>query len=234
MSFIIVSFPKNTYKPNHNFASIEKKDSQIPISSVLVHKEYYVYDEICFQNLISELCTKGFYFDALNWRQLNNFVRKMGDCINKTNKENFVQVANELVKMITDKDEVFIKKTDAWKKASSKELSYFLYNLKRIDIIPYNNTVLNAEIIEIVNHKLEEMKIVMSNDLFLFSSFYSQDWCKTKMDSLIDNADEEQQKIIKAWHDKVVDGLKKRQKSIEEGTLLAYIHNKFFSGQQNN
>ena len=54
------------------------------------------------------------------------------------------------------------------------------------------------------------------------------------MDLLIDNADEEQQKVIKEWHDKVMEGLQKGGKTTESKSMLDYIHNKFVNEQQNN
>ena len=54
------------------------------------------------------------------------------------------------------------------------------------------------------------------------------------MNELIDQADTEQQKVIKKWHDKVWSGLQEGGKTMESGSMLEYIHNKFFSGQQNN
>ena len=225
---------KNFHKINkYHFVSIEENDMQIPISNTLIHK-YCEFDKTRFQQLISDLYKQGFYFDGLSWRRLSIFLKKMNDCIDETYKEVFRQVTKTFVKMIIDKDNVFLEKPNALEKASITRLSYFLFYLRRIDNALYNDTILNAKMIETVKQRLGKLGNISSKDLFLFGRFYSQNWCKTKMGSLIDNADEEQQKVIKAWHDKVLDGLKKEGKSIEQGSILDYIHNKFFNEQQNN
>ena len=208
------------------FVSLKKMDSEILISSYLIHNEYLKYDEIRFRKLVSDLHTQGFYVDKLTWRQLIVFLRKMVDCIDEFYKNDFLEVTNNLVKIIIDENNLFLIRSNALEKASSTQLSLFLFYLERIDEILYKDTISKAEIIKTIRQKLNEVKTITTNTLYLFSRFYSQEWCKTRMNKLIDEADEEQLSIIRKWHNKVWEGLQKERKPIEPDSLLIYVHNK--------
>lgn len=209
------------------FVSIEKKDSQILISSIMVHNEYRLYDKVRFRELISDICSYGFYFDKLTWRQLIVFLRKMVDCFIETHKDSFLQVINNIVKMVIDNE--FLVVPNAISRISYHNLSSFLICVNHLDNNLYNNTISNTKIIETVKHRFDKLDSITSNDLYLFSRFYSQPWCKTRMNSLIDNANEEQLSIVKEWHDKVLEGIQKEEKTMEPESMLAYIHKKYYS-----
>lgn len=225
----------NFHKSNkYHFVSSEKVEYKILISNNLVHNKYCVYDKVSFQQFISDLCRQGLYLDELTWKQLNAFLKKMGDCIDETHKENFLQVAKALVNLIVDNDDGFLEKPNALERASSTHFSYFLFHLRRVDNNLYNDTISNAKIIKFVKQKLGDLTSITANDLYLFSRFYSQGWCKTKMNNIINKTDKEQLCVIKEWHNKVLKSLKKRGITMETGSMLEYIHNKFFIQQQNN
>lgn len=122
---------------------------------------------------------------------------------------------------------------DSLNEADEKDLSTFLGNMSYMNAVFYNDLIVNETIVGIAKQRFEAFTF-REDYLYLFGHFYSQDWCKTKMNELIDNADEEQQKVIKAWHDKVMKGLEKGGKTLDIGTLWDYINNKFFNKQQNN
>ena len=117
--------------------------------------------------------------------------------------------------------------------ASAHDLSRFFTIIAAVDEETYQSLLDEEPVILDIKRRLGVFSFTNSN-LYLFGHFYSREWCKTRMNMLIDNTAEKQQKIIKEWHDMFLDGLKKEKKSIEEGSLVDYIHNKFFNEQQNN
>ena len=126
---------------------------------------------------------------------------------------------------------------DSLNEADEKDLSMLLGNLKYNNDDFYKDLITKEIVVDIAKKRFETFTLGYDNlwdNLYLFGNFYSQDWCKDEMNSLINNADEEQQKVIKEWHDKVMKGLIEGGKTLDIGTLWDYIHNKFFSEQQNN
>jgi len=228
---------KRNNEQSYDFVFIKEKDQKNLISNASFLK-YDEYNKTKFQHFISKLSTEGFYINELNWRQLNLFLRKMGDCIDEAHIKSFQQVANTLVEMIIDKDNVFFEKPNAFEKISSAHLSHFLFNLSRVDNNLYNVIILNDKIIETVKQKLDELETITIDEiidyLYLFSYFYSQPWCEARMNNFIDKANEEQQSRTKEWHDKIMAKLDNNEEQIEKDSLLAYIHNKPFIQQQNN
>lgn len=184
------------------------------------------FDPKRFERLIFGMNKNGFYFKQLNWKSLSMFVNLIKTYMNEQNAKYFKAVTNTIVSEI-------LKQPISFQYASSEQLSRFFYNVLSVDRSFLSRIINDDNVQEDAQNRMRNFEYTLS-ELYYFYYFYPLPWCKNKMNLLIDNADEEQQKVIKAWHDKVVDGLKKGQKSIEEGTLLAYIHNKFFSGQQNN
>lgn len=228
---------KRNNEQSYDFVFIKEKDQKNLISNASFLK-YDEYNKTEFQHFISKLSTEGFYINELNWRQLNLFLRKMGDCIDEAHIKSFQQVANTLVEMIIDKDNVFFEKPNAFEKISSAHLSHFLFNLSRVDDNLYNVIILNDKIIETVKQKLDKLETITIDEiidyLYLFSYFYSQPWCEARMNNFIDKANEEQQSRTKEWHDKIMAKLYNNEEQIEKDSLLAYIHNKPFIQQQNN
>ena len=117
--------------------------------------------------------------------------------------------------------------------ADEKDLSMLLGNIKYINIDFYKDLITNETVVGIAKKRFETFSF-REDYLYLFGHSYSQDWCKDEMNLMIDKADKEQQKVIKEWHDIVLEGIQKEGKAIEQGSLLDYIHNKPFIQQQNN
>ena len=132
---------------------------------------------------------------------------------------------NDMTKMV-------YKASESLNKADEKDLSTSLGSINYTNVNFYNDLITNEIVVGNAKKRFEVFTFSLDN-LYLFGHFYSQDWCRRKMNELIDNADEKQQKVIKEWHNKVVakldDGVE-----IEHDSLLEYINNKFFNEQQNN
>ena len=136
-----------------------------------------------------------------------------------------------------DMKKIVNRTLESLNEADVKDLSMLLGNIKYINIDFYKDLITNEIVVDIAKKRFETFTLGYNNlwdNLYLFGHFYSQDWCKTKMTSLIDKADEEQQKVIKEWHDKIMAKLDNDEEQIEKDSLLAYIHNKPFIQQQNN
>lgn len=219
----------NLNKTKYHLVSLKKKNSQIPISNTLILIKYLVYDKKDFQYLVSDLCTKGFYFDELTWNRLDKFLKKARGFIDETHREIFQKATKTLVQMIIDEDNMFLEKPNALWKASSAQLSYFLSYINIVDHVMYEETIANNKVIEAVKQKLGKGTRMTSNELYLFSRFYSQGWCKSAMDKLINNADDEQIEIIKQWFKKVKLGLDSRHITPDNTSLVVYIQQKFYS-----
>ena len=125
------------------------------------------------------------------------------------------------------------KSLDSLNEADEKDLSMLLGNLKYNNDNFYKDLITNEIIVGIAKKRLDTFSF-REDYLYLFGHFYSQNWCKDEMNSLINKADKKQQKVIKEWHEKVKKGLKEGEKTLDIGTLWDYINNKFFNGQQKN
>lgn len=171
---------------------------------------------------------KGFCFDRLTW----NGLRKLIFIILKVKNADNESVCKYLVEKVSAEILLQEERHPCVSDATADELSWFFGNISQINKDAYDKLINEECIVNEVRKRLNSFGYT-SSEIYLFSHFYSQDWCKTKMNSLIDKANKEQQKVIKEWHDKVVakldDGVE-----IEHGSLLEYIHNKFFNEQQNN
>lgn len=210
----------------YHFVAMEKNKSRILISNALINNEYCKYDKTRFQNFIADLCTQGFYIDEMTWSGLMVFLRKIVDSIDETHKESFQKVTKTLVQMVIDNDETFLENPNALENASSTKLSYFLCYLNVIDHALYCDTISNTKIIGIVKQKLGKVERMAFDDLYLFSRFYSQNWCKKTMDKVIDNADDDQIETIKRWYKKVKQGLDSRHITLDNASLVAYLQQK--------
>ena len=120
------------------------------------------------------------------------------------------------------------KSLDNLNEANEKDLSIVLGSINNANVDFYKDLITNEIVVGIAKKRFETFSF-REDYLYLFGHFYSQDWCQDKMNLLIDNANEEQQKVIKEWHDVVLEGLQKEGKTIDQGSMLEYIHNKFFS-----
>lgn len=178
------------------------------------------FDSRKFQQLIFGMNKYGFYFKDLHWPNLSRFVYWLKTYLNEENEEYFKSVTRKIVSEV-------LQQPLSFQYASMTELSLFFSNVSAVDQIAYSQIIYDANANADARKRIMDFEYTYS-DFYFFSHFYSQDWFKTKMNSLIDKANKEQQKVIKEWHDKVLEGLQKEEKAIEEGTLLDYIHNKPF------
>ncbi len=116
-------------------------------------------------------------------------------------------------------------------KADEKDLSTMLRSIYEVNADFYKIFTTNKTVVDMAKHRLDMLLFKPDNlydNLYLFGRFYSFDWCKDKMNKLIDNTNEKQQKILKDWHDKVKRGLDMGGKTIEKDSLWSYIHDRFY------
>jgi hypothetical protein len=168
----------------------------------------------------------GFNFDGIHWGALYNYVSIIQKNMNADNQQHSIDLVKDIIQKV-------LEKKDSLPLASSQDLSLLFKSIASVDKEIYQELLEEESIILDIKKRLDSFTFTTDN-LYLFSRFYFQPWCKAKMNELIDQADTEQQKVIKKWHDKVWSGLQEGGKTMESGSMLEYIHNKFFSGQQNN
>ena len=119
--------------------------------------------------------------------------------------------------------------------ANEKDLSTLLRRISVVNVEFYKIFITNEIVTKKAKHRLEMLLLKCNNlydNLYLFGRFYFQDWCREKLNVLIDNANEEQQKILKSWHDKVKKGLDAGGKLIEKNSLWSYIHDRYFKTKE--
>ena len=133
--------------------------------------------------------------------------------------ENRQQSVN-MVKTIID---MVLTEGNALSYATAIDLSYFYNNIASVDETIFQKLAENHLVQTDIKKRLEASSY-SAGDLYLFDLFFSQSWCKEKLEPRILNADNGQQKIIKAWHDGFVKKLKDQGKEITPERLLDYIH----------
>lgn len=171
---------------------------------------------------LDRIQTNGFFFDKLSWKQLGKlihwiFIFKMET---KTNDNLCKEVVDELISEVLMEN----RRCKCLENASTNELGWFYHNIFIIDDNLHDSLMKNAEVIADARLRLNWFGYSPS-ELYLFSHFYSQKWCKTEIDTFINCANEEQQEIIKEWHDKVLEGLTEMDNTMDNTeSLLHSIH----------
>ena len=163
----------------------------------------------------------GFSFDGVQWGAIHRIINIIQKNMNAENQQHSINMVNNIIQKV-------LEKKDSVPLASSQDLSLFFKSIAAVDKEIYQVLLQEESIISDIKKRLNSFTFTTDN-LYLFSRFYFQPWCKTKMNNIIDNADEKQQSILINWHDKVMAGLKQGGKKMEPESMLAYIHNKFYN-----
>ena len=165
---------------------------------------------------VNRIKNNRFYFDGVSWSYLQRFVSIIRDSMTEENRQQSINIVKTIINVV-------LAKENALSYATAKELSYFYYNIASVDETIFQKLTENHLVQTDIKRRLDASSYSV-RDLYLFDLFYSQSWCKDILVSRILNADNAQQKIIKAWHDEFMKKLKDQGKEITSGSLLDYIH----------
>lgn len=172
---------------------------------------------------VSHIKNNRFYFDGVSWSYLQRFVSVIKNNMTTENRQQSVNMVKTIIDMV-------LTEGNALSYATAIDLSYFYNNIASVDETIFQKLAENHLVQTDIKRRLEASSY-SAGDLYLFDLFFSQSWCKEKLEPRILNADNGQQKIIKAWHDEFVKKLKDQGKEITSGSLLDYIHrNPAFQG----
>lgn len=165
---------------------------------------------------VSRIKNNRFYFDGVSWSYLQRFVSIIKDSMTEENRQQSINMVKTIIDMVFAKE-------NALSYATAIDLSYFYYNIALVDETIFQKLTENHLVQTDIKRRLEASPYSV-RDLYLFDFFFSLSWCKEKLEPRIQNADNAQQKIIKAWHDELVKKLRHRGEEITSGSLLDYIH----------
>lgn len=217
------------YKPpvrnKYRFNTTPKKNNRFFIFNRSV-AYLYTTNATDFERFLRQINKKnGFYFKNCSWTHLGKMIHIIQSKSNDGNKTLCVGAERKIIQAIVNKINI---DPNAIQKATNEELSRFFYAVSDFDKTIFDNLMKKDIIITDAKFRLSWFDYSFS-EFNLFSHFYSQPWCKAKMNELIDQANTEQKIVIKGWHDKVITKLNHNAVQIEKDSLLDYIHNKFYN-----
>ncbi len=159
----------------------------------------------------------GFYLDGVSWGHMATFIYVIGRDMNNENHRLSIEIVNELIKIVLDKEK-------SLSYATSRDLSYFYYNITAVDNNIANNLKRKECVIADIKRRLDNQPYTV-DDLYLFDLFFSQPWCKEVLVPRISDASNDLQEKIKVWRDEFVKKLEKNGRKIDSGSLLDFIIN---------
>ena len=215
-------YPLNTKQNNPQQLYLSKKTTDTFVMAL----KKGCFDPQIFERLIYDMNKNGFYFKQLRWRSLSVFVSFIKTYMNEDNALYFKSVTNMIVSEV-------LNQSVSFPYASSEQLSRFFYNVLSVGQSFLSRIINDVDVQDDAQNRIRDFEYTLS-ELYYFYYFYSQSWCKAKMNELIDQADTEQQKVIKEWHDKVWSGLQEEGKTMEPESMLAYVHKKYYSTDNSN
>lgn len=165
---------------------------------------------------VSQIKVNKFYLDGVSWAYLTKFVNVIKENMTEENRQQSISMVMAIIKTV-------LAKENTLSCASAKDLGYFYYHTTSFDEAVFQDLKENKTIRTDIERRLKASFYNM-DDLYLFGLFFTESWCKATLEPKLLNADNDQQKIINAWYNKVVKKLEKRGEAIESGSLLDYIH----------
>ncbi len=165
---------------------------------------------------VSLIRNNRFYFNGVSWAYIHKFVYIIKESMTEGNRQQSIGMVRAIVEKV-------LAKENSLSYATAIDLSYFYYNISLVDEAIFQELMENNAVQADIKRRLQAVSY-SAGDLYLFNLVFSQSWCKTILESRIQNADEAQQEIIDAWHDEIMNKQKDRGEEIISGSLLEYIH----------
>ena len=157
-----------------------------------------------------------FYFDGVSWAHLQRFVAVIKDNMTDENRYKSIRLVWAIINKV-------FKRKNALSYATAIDLGFYYYNIALVDDAIFQRLAGDYRVRDDIERRLQEATY-SEGDLYLFDLFYSLPWCKAVLEPRIQQADDEQQKIIDAWHDEMLEKLRKRGEEITPGSLLEFVH----------
>ncbi len=165
---------------------------------------------------VSLIRNNRFYFNGVSWAYIHKFVYIIKESMTEGNRQQSIGMVRAIVEKV-------LAKENSLSYATAIDLTYFYYNISLVDEAIFQELMENNAVQADIKRRLQAVSY-SAGDLYLFNLVFSQSWCKNILESRIQNADEAQQEIIDAWHDKIMNKQKDRGEEIISGSLLEYIH----------
>jgi len=163
---------------------------------------------------VKRIKNNRFYLDGVPWAYIHKFVYVINRDMTEETRQQSVDIVEAIIRIV-------LAKKNALSYASAKDLSYFYANVTAVDETIGRKLLEEASVRVDVENRLAAPSYTVG-DLYLFDLFFSQLWCKAILEPRIINADNEQKKIIKTWHDELM--TKHQGKEITQGSLWEYVH----------
>lgn len=225
------TFPESENVAHFSFRAKQKaKKNRTRISNKWVRNTFHRLSDEEKNNRLENIKDNGFNFDDLWWRWLGKFVNEI--IVFKSKKPNCDELCKTIVKEIISEVLVENKKSKCIAKATTKELSLFYSNVSKIDKELYGFLVQEEDVVSDATTRLNKGFNYTQEELYFFSHFYPQEWCKTTLNDYINKANEEQQILVLEWHDKAMKSLCQKGITMENNSLLDYIHKRFVEEKQ--